>query len=74
MLEIFEQSASGLVLEYDPKTKQVRVVADGCCGPGHGWRVIGCDRCQIPHLLSYRNLTGKVGRRIFQEQYLSSVS
>ena len=28
MLDVFEQSASGRVIEYDPRTKQVRVVAD----------------------------------------------
>ena len=28
MLEIFEQAVSGRVMEYDPQTKHVRVVAD----------------------------------------------
>jgi len=31
MLEIFEQSASGRVLEYDPRSTRVRVVADRLC-------------------------------------------
>ncbi len=33
MLEVFEQSASGRVVEYDPQTKQVRVVAHGLSLP-----------------------------------------
>ncbi|KFI07171.1 SMP-30/gluconolactonase/LRE family protein [Massilia sp. BSC265] len=33
MLEVFEQSASGRVMEYDPRTKHVRVVADSLSLP-----------------------------------------
>lgn len=33
MLEVFEQSASGRVLEYDPRTRQARVLASGLSLP-----------------------------------------
>lgn len=45
MLEVFEQSASGRVMEYDPRTKQARVVAESLSLPNG--IVLSADETQL---------------------------